>query len=225
MPLIVRGEGKPLLMLHGYLSNKESFIYQINFFSKRRKVIVPDMVGFGGTKMPYPYTLDDYARDIRGLIYSENGKTDVIAHSFGARVLFRLLPDEAIDKIVLTGAAGIRPRPSLKKGLAIARYKLRKRLGLDVSKFGSADYKALDGVMRQSFVSVVNERLEKEIKAVKNECLLVFGENDKETPLYMAKKLKRYIKNSSLVVIKDAGHFAFVDKPDQFDLIVKEFLS
>lgn len=225
MPLIVRGEGKPLLMLHGYLSNKESFIYQINFFSKRRKVIVPDMVGFGGTKMPYPYTLGDYARDIRGLIYSENGKTDVIAHSFGARVLFRLLPDDAIDKIVLTGAAGIRPRPSLKKGLAIARYKLRKRLGLDVSKFGSADYKALDGVMRQSFVSVVNERLEKEIKAVKNECLLVFGENDEETPLYMAKKLKRYIKNSSLVVIKDAGHFAFVDKPDQFDLIVKEFLS
>lgn len=211
-------------MLHGYLSCKESFIYQINYFSKYFKVVVPDMAGFGKVKMPYPYSLDDYARDIKRLISGEGGKINVIAHSFGARVLFKMLPDGRIDKIVLTGAAGIKPRPTIRKSVRILRYKIRKRLKLNVKNFGSADYRALDGVMRSSFLKVVNERLEKRIKSVKNDCLIVFGKNDKETPPYMAKKLKRYIKNSSLVFLKDAGHFAFIDRPEQFNVIVKEFL-
>ena len=211
-------------MLHGYLSSKESFVHQINYFSKYFKVVVPDMAGFNGVPMPYPYSLADYARDIKLLIDKEDGKVDVIAHSFGARVLFKLLPDDKIDKIVLTGAAGIRPKFSIKKCVAVARYKLRKRLGLDTAKFGSADYRSLDPVMRASFVKIVNERLEQNIKSVKNRCLIVFGEKDSETPPYMAKKLKIYIRGSELVFIKGAGHFAFIDKPFEFNLIIKEFL-
>ena len=212
-------------MLHGYLSCKEAFIYQINYFSKYFKVVAPDMVGFNGVKMPYPYSLDDYARDVKKIVSDENGKIDVIAHSFGARVLFKTLPDERIDRIVLTGAAGIKPRPSLKKSIKILRYKIRKRLKLSVKNFGSADYKALDGVMKESFLKVVNERLEDNIRSIQNDCLIVFGENDKETPPYMAKRLNKLIKNSSLVFIKDAGHFAFIDRPQIFNVIVKEFLS
>ena len=224
-PIIVKGEGKTLLMLHGYLSRKEAFIYQINYFSKYFKVVAPDMVGFNGRKMAYPYSLDDYARDVKRLISNESGKIDVIAHSFGARVLFKTLPDERIDRIILTGAAGIKPRPSLKKSVRILRYKIRKRLKLDVKNFGSADYRALDGVMRESFLKVVNERLECKIKSVKNDCLIVHGKNDKETPPYMAKRLNKLIKNSSLVFIEGAGHFAFIDRPRVFNVIVKEFLS
>lgn len=223
MPALVEGEGKPLLMLHGYLSCKESFIYQIEYFKSFRRVIVPDMVGFNGTVMPYPYSLEDYARDISALI-AETGKTDIIAHSFGARVLFKLLPNELADKIVLTGSAGIKPRFSLKKWVNIRRYKLRKKLGLGVEKFGSSDYKALPPVMQRSFVKIVNEKLEKKIAAVENKTLLIFGENDRETPLYMAKKQARLIKNSQLAIIKGAGHFAFIDKKNEFNILVKEFL-
>lgn len=225
MPLTISGEGKTLLMLHGYLSCKESFIYQIEYFSRFFKVVVPDMAGFNGTEMPYPYALADYARDVKRLIDDCDGKVDVIAHSFGARVLFKLLPHEKVDRIVLTGAAGLRPKRSLKKAVAVFRYKIRKKLKLDVSSFGSSDYKALSPIMRESFVKIVNERLKKSIKHVANDCLLVFGENDTETPLYMAKRLNKYLKNSSLVLIKGAGHFAFLEKPNQFNVIVKEFLT
>ena len=135
------------------------------------------------------------------------------------------MPCDGVDKIVLTGAAGIRPRRSLKKSFSVFRYKLRKNLGLDVSKFGSPDYRALDGVMKRSFVKVVNERLEDRIKSVKNSTLIVYGEKDKETPPYMQRKLNRLISGSILVGIKGAGHFAFVDKPVEFNAIVKEFLS
>ncbi len=224
MPTIIEGEGKPLLMLHGYLSSKESFIYQIEYFKKFRKVVVPDMVGFNGTTMSKPYSLADYANDISNLIKEIGESIDVIAHSFGARVLFKLLPNELVDKIVLTGSAGIKPKFSLKKQIKIYRYKLRKKLGLNTDKFGSKDYKALSPVMRQSFVMIVNERLEDKIASVKNKTLLLFGENDNETPLYMARKQNKLIENSEVVILKNAGHFAFIDQRIQFNFIVKEFL-
>lgn len=222
--MVIEGEGKPLLMLHGYLSQKESFAYQIDFFKSSRKVIVPDMVGFNGTDMPYPYSLADYANDISNLLEKVGESVDVIAHSFGARVLFKLLPNKFIDKIVLTGSAGIKPKFSLKKQLRIYRYKLRKKLGLNIDKFGSADYKALSPIMKKSFVMIVNERLEDKIANVQNKTLLIFGENDGETPLYMAKKQNKLIKNSELVILKNAGHFAFIDQKNQFNYIVKEFI-
>jgi pimeloyl-ACP methyl ester carboxylesterase len=53
---------------------------------------------------------------------------------------------------------------------------------------------------------------------------LIFGENDKDTPLYMAKRFNSGIKNSKLVILKDAGHFAFVDKSIKFNLEMREFL-
>ena len=45
----MQGKGKDVLMLHGYLSNKESFYYQTKFLSQHFKVTVPDMPGFGAS--------------------------------------------------------------------------------------------------------------------------------------------------------------------------------
>ena len=202
-------------MLHGYLSCKESFSYQTDFFSRYFTVVVPDMAGFNGVPMAYPYALDDYACDLKNLLRPVVGRINVIAHSFGARVLFKFLPDERVDKIVLTGAAGIRPRRSLKRAVKVFRYKFRKRLGLDVSDFGSSDFKALDTLMKKSFVKIVNERLENRIRAVDKKTLIVVGDADKETPPYMAKRMNKLIDGSALGTIS---------APDRVNTIVKEFL-
>jgi pimeloyl-ACP methyl ester carboxylesterase len=52
----------------------------------------------------------------------------------------------------------------------------------------------------------------------------VFGKEDRTTPLYMAKKLNQKIKNSKLIIIEDAGHFAFAEKPWLFNVYLKECL-
>ena len=59
---------------------------------------------------------------------------------------------------------------------------------------------------------------------IKNKTLIVFGDKDKETPLYMARALNKGIADSRLITIKDAGHFCFIDKPNKFNLEVREFL-
>ena len=91
-------------------------------------------------------------------------------------------------------------------------------------KYYSSDYRALDGVMRESFKKIVGEYLDGEINKIKNPTLIIFGEKDSETPVYMAKRLNRGINDSKMVIIKDAGHFAFIDNPVKFNWEVKEFL-
>ena len=78
--------------------------------------------------------------------------------------------------------------------------------------------------MQKSFIKIVNEHLDYTLPKIKNQTLIVFGSEDKETPLYMAKKLHKNIKNSKLVIIKGAGHFCFIDNPNKFNLEVREFL-
>ena len=78
--------------------------------------------------------------------------------------------------------------------------------------------------MRQSYTKIVNTHQDGELDAIKNKTLIIFGKEDKSTPLYMAKKLNQKIKNSKLIIIEGAGHFAFIDKPQLFNVYLKEFL-
>ena len=53
----------------------------------------------------------------------------------------------------------------------------------------------------------------------------MWGEEDKDTPLYMAKIMEKNIKDSGLVVLKNAGHFSYIDKSSEFNLITDNFLK
>ena len=80
-------------------------------------------------------------------------------------------------------------------------------------------------VMKETFKLVVNEDLSNDAKTIKVPTVIVWGEKDNETKLYMAKKLNRLIIGSSLKIIKDAGHFSFIDKPQEFLIILDTFLK
>jgi len=103
-------------------------------------------------------------------------------------------------------------------------YKLKKRLGIRPKNAGSADYKALPDFMKPVFVRVVNTHLDNLLPKIKCPVLLIWGQNDRDTPLYMANKMRRKIPDSGLVVLEGAGHYVFLDKPVEFYAIVNEFL-
>ena len=62
------------------------------------------------------------------------------------------------------------------------------------------------------------------MEKIVNPTLLVFGKQDRETPKYMAIKLHKKIKGSTLFFIENTGHFAFIDNPYLFNEKTKEFL-
>ena len=187
------------------------------------------MSGFGSSPpLKFAYSLDDYAAEIKRVV-DEIGadKIDVLAHSFGARVAVRLLKDEnRIDRLVFTGAAGLTPRRNFRYLVKRASFLLLKNFvpREKLTKFYSADYKNLSPVTRESFKKIVADKLDAEYAKIENPALLIFGEKDTETPLYLARKMNKLMKNSSLVTIKGAGHFCFVEKSAEFNGEVMKFL-
>lgn len=218
------------MFLHGYLCSGRTFCFQQKFFDRDFQTFAPDLRGFGkNADMPFPYYLDDYINDVKEYMY-KNGvkKPHVVAHSFGARVAIKAAAKDKdlFDKLVLTGAAGLKPRFNMKKVLKRAEFSVLKRFipREKLTRYYSPDYLALGDMMRKSFVKIVNETLDDIVCGIENKTFIIFGAEDKETPPYMAKRFNKKIKNSRLKFIKDAGHFAFLDKPQTFNWEVKEFL-
>ncbi len=192
-------------------------------------MFAPDLVGFGSNQtMTYPYCLDDYIESVKRYM-QDNGivRPHVVAHSFGARIVLKSASQnpDLFDKIIITGGAGLKPKPTLKKTVKRLAFKFLKRF---VSKqklkgFYSQDYLALNPTMQRSFIKIVNEHLDGCIDKITNSTLLIYGNKDNQTPLYMAYKMHHGIKNSKLKIY-DAGHFAFIDCPLKFNMEVREFL-
>ena len=90
-------------------------------------------------------------------------------------------------------------------------------------KFGSAEYKTLPPVMKESYKKIVNEDLREDAKKIKNPVLLVQGKDDYTTPKKEALAYLKCIQKGKLVEIQ-GGHFAFMDDPFTFNLIAEEFL-
>ncbi len=212
------------------MADKRSFYKQLGYFSNDFEVFAYDFKGFGENKgMEYPYALDDYINDLKEYFYKNNIICpSVIAHSFGGRVVIKSASQNArlYNKIVLTGSAGLKPRFSLKKAIKKATFKLLKPFikKEKLKRFYSSDYLALPRVMQKSFIKIVNEHLDSYTKSIKNKTLIINGSLDRQTPVYMAKRLNKNISNSKLIILKGAGHFAFIDKPFAFNKEVKEFL-
>ena len=218
------------MFLHGYLADKNSFIYQKDFLKEYFNIHLIDLTGFGENAfMPYPYSLTDYANEVKEYIKKNNLKSPhIVAHSFGARIVMRLASENQnlFDKIVLTGAAGLKPKFSFKKFCKKSVFKLLKPFVKKekLKKFYSSDYNSLPAVMKKSFILIVNEHLDDKLEYINNKTLIIFGKNDKDTPVYFAKRLQKGIKNSKLVLLENAGHFAFIDQALKFNLEVREFL-
>lgn len=136
------------------------------------------------------------------------------------------LIDDRLDKLILTGSAGLKPKRGIGYYIKVYLYKLLKKILPKklLKGFGSKEYRSLSGVMKESYLKIVNTHQDGEVSKIKNQTYLIYGSKDKSTPLYIAKKLNKLIKNSKLTVIDGAGHFAFIDTPLLFNVYLKEFL-
>ena len=91
--------------------------------------------------------------------------------------------------------------------------------------FGSEDYKAISGVLRASFVKIVNEDLTPYLKHIEVPTLLIWGDQDDATPLWMGKKMEKEIKDAGLVIFENDGHYAYWNQLSRFHAIVSVFLE
>lgn len=243
------GSGKPLIILHGWGSSGKVMMPLAGQLAALRTCYIIDLPGFGNSPAPdHPWNVDDYADLIQQFILDENlGETDLLVHSFGGRIALKLCArDDAksmIDKVLITGGAGMKPKRSpsyyfkkyfaktLKAPFAVLPPKLREKSLKKLRQtalwksLGSSDYSKLGGVMRQTFVRTVTEYLESCLPKIPHDVLLLWGRDDEATPMYQAKRMEKGIKNAALVVIDHAGHYAFLDRPAHFVSIARAFFE
>lgn len=225
---IRRGEGRDLVFLHGYLSSKESFLGQIGYFSKFYRVTAPDFPGMGeADPLPSPFSVGDYADWTQEALLSLGVKDAfLVAHSFGGRVGVKLLSRGVFSRAVLTGCAGILRRRGLGYHVRVGAYRACRKVfpAFAERTFGSAEYRTLSPVMRESYKKIVNEDLRTEAKNIAAPVLFLHGEKDREVPLSSIRVYLGAIAGSRLRIMKGCGHFAFLDDPFTFDLATEEFL-
>ncbi len=222
------GEGKDLVFLHGYLAGKESFYPLFEYFSKFYRVTAFDFPGFGGSEpISSAYSVEDYALITREFL-AERGVSfpHVIAHSFGCRVAIKCLSKEdCFDRAVLCGAAGVVKKRGLKYRARVRAYRIVKRLfpRFAEARFGSAEYRTLSPIMRESYKKIVNEDLRGDAEKITRPVLFLNGEKDLDTPTPSVRLLQERIEGSRLVEVSGAGHFAFLDNPLYCQLQMEEF--
>lgn len=217
---------EPVLLLHGWGLSGKAMSGLYRFLETRgKKVIAPDLPGFGKSPPP-PENADVfyYADAIEKLLEEENAVgCDVVAHSFGARIAVVLASRGVIGRLVIVDGAGLKPKKTLRVAVKTRIYKIKRALGLSVENCGSADYRALDDHMKKVFVAVVNQDLKNYLPLIKNETLIVWGKNDRDTPPYMARQFKEGISGSEIVWL-EGGHFAYLENSFAFLKITEAFL-
>ena len=234
---IDEGFGKVLVMLHGWGSDYKTFDELANHLVKKFRVIRFDFPGFGQSPNPSEnWSVGDYAKLTDDLI--KKLKIDniyaIIAHSFGGRIVIKgnslgLLKS---DKLIFIGVAGVKPKQHFKN----TSYKLIAKTGKIITslplinKFqpllrkklyksaGNEDYLNA-GNMSKIFLNVINEDLLPEVSKIKEPTLLIWGENDTETPISDAKLIAKALQNSKLVIFPNTGHFVY---KEAYDNVIKE---
>jgi pimeloyl-ACP methyl ester carboxylesterase len=241
------GKGFPLVLVHGFLGSSDMWKPQINFFKKNFRVITPDLPGFGkSNKLKSLNRIQSIANLLlENLQNKQINKFHLLGHSMGGMIAQEMAKKKGdkISKLVCysTGPRGEMPgrfetvdqsRKNLKKkGLKIVARNIAKtwftkeedskyfKMCIEAGKQTSAE--AADNAL----IAFINWNGVDTLKNIKNETLIVWGDQDKSYGIKEIKLLKRNILNSSLTIFKGCAHNVHLEKVDKFNNKIIEFLN
>ena len=218
-----------IVFLHGWGQDKRAFEPILEVFQHDYKCHVIDLPGFGETPEPdSAWVPGQYADYVASYCEKENiDQAIFIGHSFGGEVsaLLAVRHPKIVKALVLIAASGLKKKRSLKFRLKAFSLKILGKLAglcdkLFVTsykqayreKFGSRDYRNAKGVMRDILVKTVNEDISNIAAQIKQKTLLLYAENDNETPPSVGKKYNELIQNSELICYQHQDHYTILNE-------------
>lgn len=206
------GDDPRVLALHGWGRTRADWLPALTGVA----ALAVDLPGFGAS--PAPATAlgsRDYAELLAPLLV--DGGWTVAGHSLGGRIALQLAHGwpALVDRLVLTGVPSMVRTPARAKApLAFRLAKRAHALGLlsdekmeaERRKRGSADYRAAEGVMRDTLVRLVNEDYRDLLVGIMAPVELVWGAKDTAAPLAMVQEAARLLPSATLTVSESSGH-------------------
>ena len=233
----IEGNGKDVVLMHGWGQNIQMMDYVFNHLKNNFRVLSFDFLGFGESDDPKKsIDVQEYTEIFKKMLDILNIENPIlIGHSFGCRVAIRYAFKYSVNKMILTGAAGIKPKRNMFYHIKTYSYKFikktlnafgMKKLSDDLSKFvGSSDYKNSTGVMRETLIKVVNDDVKDMLEFISCPVLLVWGENDEAVSLEIGRQMNSLIKDSGLVVFENDNHFAYYNQWSRFNRVIDAMLE
>lgn len=215
-----KGQGKPLILLHGNGEDSSYFDRQIDYFSQTRRVIAVDTRGHGKSpRGTAPFTIRQFAEDLRGFM-EEMGidKADLLGFSDGGNIalIFALRYPGKVDRLILNGAnlwsGGVKPSVQIPiiLGYYIANF------------FGHFSGKARANAELLRLMVKDPDIKAEELRSIQSPTLVIAGERDmireEHTRLIAAEILGAELR------IIPGDHFIAAGNPEGFNREVDRFL-
>lgn len=230
-----RGKGTPLVLLHGYPLDHRIWDEVAPLLDDKFDLILPDLRGFGNsTTVDTPYTMDDFASDIAGLLDSLGiQKTAVAGHSMGGYVALafaRLFPDR-VAGLGLIASQTLADPPDRKEG----RYKsaaevTEKGIGGVVDamtpKFTNDPAlqayarKVMEGQNPQAYIGALKAMAERQdatplLASMTYPVVLVHGDADALIPIERAREVKDAVPHALLAELPGVGHLPMLEATEE----------
>jgi len=241
------GKGFPLVLVHGFLGSSTMWKPQIDFLKNHFRVITPDLPGFGKSKKAKSHnSIQSLSNLILDCLEEKKiRKFHLLGHSMGGMIVQEMTKNKGdkISKLICysTGPKGEMPgrfetvdasRENLKKnGLKKMARNIAKTWfvkGEDAKYFDvciEAGRQTSMEAADNSLVAFKNWNGVDALKNIKNETLIIWGDKDKSYNLSQAKTLEKKISNSSLIIFNGCAHNVHLEKIDEFNRTVLNFIN
>lgn len=237
---IEAGEGHPLILLHGLMGGLSNFDKTVKFFSEKGyRVLVPVLPIYD---LPVLHTnLTTIAKYVAKFIDEKcTEPATIVGNSMGGHIglILTLARPDLVKNLVLTGSSGLYERTF---GDSFPRKSDKSYIRKKTEEVFYDPTVATDELVDEVF-GVVNDRM-KGIKtvmlarsAIKHNMLndlpkitapvcLIWGKQDNVTPPEVADDMHKSLPNSSLYWIDKCGHAAMMEKPEEFNQILYDWLQ
>lgn len=240
-----------LLLIHGFPHDHSLWAHQVDALADVAEVMAPDLRGLGKKtqRILDEIRIDDYATDLKHELDEKRIERVVLAGlSMGGYVAFSFLQlfPERVQALVLCNTRandddleGRQKRYEVAQkvmsgGLpVIARELLPKMLSDRTKRERPEEVKALEqmmlrqkpeGVAAASRAMAARQDRREFLKKIEVPTLIITGDQDPIMPLPTSEEMHRSIAGSEMKVLNDAAHLSNIDRPDEFNAALRDFL-
>jgi len=241
------GSGTPLVLVHGFLGSTEMWKPQIEHFKKNFRILTPALPGFGkSNKVKSCDSIECMAKAIlNSLKIRQVEKFNLLGHSMGGMIVQEMtrLASDKILKLICYGTSSRGNIPGRFETIDESREKLKMN-GLEatanriaktwfINKDKAKYFYLCENAGKQTSLEAADNGLIamknwsgiNNLKDIKNETLIIWGDQDRAYNYSQVETLKNNISNSSLKIINGCSHNVHLEKPDEFNNCVSDFLK
>jgi pimeloyl-ACP methyl ester carboxylesterase len=207
-----------IIILHGWTKNLDKWSVFID--ALREKGISAELLKIPGLteKLDKAWDLPDYVQWLRDIVDKEKDKVILMGHSNGGRIALSFVNSypEKVKKLILIDSAGIYHN-KLPHRIKILVFKTIAKIGRKITSSktledllyklaGEGDYRKSNPTVKQTMINLLNSDKNLDVSKIMTPTLIIWGADDKITPLSDGILINELLKNSKLKIVSEAKH-------------------